>query len=105
MATPTKRLPTYPAGPSRWPGLLRGRVLIRAYLGGISDDTLYRWIHRYRLPVGHLPNGVLFASTSLLDAWLDAAVEAELAEIVDRTGWANNDYGLHSGFRLAHERR
>ena len=87
----------------RWPGLLIGRRMICAYLGGIGIDTMYRWRKRYRLPLGHLPSGELFSSTSALDAWLDLALQAEAEDGADKTGWRNGQYGAASGIRLAHQ--
>lgn len=89
--------------PTRWPGKLTGRRMICDYLD-ISRNTMYHWMRRYRLPVAHLPNGVVFSSTYLLDQWLAEAIETELSDVRDRTGWRQQTYGLHSGIRLAHER-
>lgn len=88
---------------TRWPGLLIGTDQIRAYLDHISLDTLHRWRKLYRLPIAHMPNGVLFSSTAVLDQWLAQAIAAELADGMDRKGWSNYQHGCYSGLRLAHD--
>ena len=99
------RIQQTPRQGERWPGLLVGSPMICAYLGGLHPKTLTAWRRKYRLPIGHSPTGTLIASTAMLDAWICYAIETELSELQDKTGWRNVEYGLYSGIRIAYESR
>jgi hypothetical protein len=52
-----------------------GSTALRAYLGGISNLTLHRWLAQ-GMPVRRVgPRGRMLFKLSEIDAWLDAFVE------------------------------
>ncbi len=64
--------------PQPSPEVLHGSVAIAEY-AGVKWNVLLLWRRRYGFPVGKLPNGRWCTTKRLIEEWILACGEAELA--------------------------